>query len=203
MPKQYRVGAFVRFNNAVMKAMLRAGVPMGSFAILSVRGRKSLRPIQIPLVVFPKDGNRYLIAAYGVVNWVHNLRAADGEAALTRGRRTERLPRSSCHPSRCANLPRIVTRGRARHPQADIQRIPAVLASLPRRRHELLAGGVRKRGAAASRLPYQDGSLMSPSAVERTSAQLREHMRFRHDGGQDSAASKPLKTRHTSRRTLR
>lgn len=40
MPKQYRVGAFVRFNNAVMKAMLRAGVRMGSFAILTVRGRK-------------------------------------------------------------------------------------------------------------------------------------------------------------------
>jgi hypothetical protein len=91
MPKQYRVGASVRFNNAVMKAMLRAGVRMGSFAILTVRGRKSGRAIQIPLVVFLKDGNRYLIAAYGVVNWVRNLRAADGEATLTRGRRIEKI----------------------------------------------------------------------------------------------------------------
>ena len=100
MPKHYRVGASVRFNNAVMKAMLRAGVRMGSFVILTVRGRKSGRAIQIPLVVFPTDGNRYLIAAYGVVNWVRNLRAADGVAAITAVGAPKRLPRSSCHPGR-------------------------------------------------------------------------------------------------------
>lgn len=104
MPKQYRVGAFVRFNNAVMRAMLRAGVRMGSFAILTVRGRKSGRPIQIPLVVFPMDGNRYLIAAYGVVNWVRNLRAADGEAALTRGRRTEKIATVELSPEQAAPI---------------------------------------------------------------------------------------------------
>jgi deazaflavin-dependent oxidoreductase (nitroreductase family) len=104
MPKQYRVGAFVRFNNAFMKAMLRAGVRMGSFAILTVRGRKSGRPIQIPLVVFLKDGNRYLIAAYGVVNWVRNLRAANGEAALTHGRHTEKIVASELSPEQGAPI---------------------------------------------------------------------------------------------------
>lgn len=104
MPKQYHVGAFVRFNNAVMRAMLRAGVPVGSFAILTVRGRKSGRPIQIPLVVFPNDGNRYLIAPYGVVNWVRNLRAAGGEAALTRGRRTEKIAAVELSPEQAAPI---------------------------------------------------------------------------------------------------
>ncbi|HNM83585.1 MAG: nitroreductase/quinone reductase family protein [Mycobacterium sp.] len=91
MAKKYRVGAFVRFNNAVMKLLLRAGVPIGTFAILTVRGRKSGRRIQVPLVVFPKDEKRYLVAAYGIVNWVRNIRAAGGEATLTRGRHTEKI----------------------------------------------------------------------------------------------------------------
>jgi deazaflavin-dependent oxidoreductase (nitroreductase family) len=91
MPRTYRVSAFVRFNNALMRAPLHAGVRIGTFAILTVRGRKSGRPIQIPLVLFTKDGNRYLIAAYGVANWVRNLRAAAGEATLTSGRHTEKI----------------------------------------------------------------------------------------------------------------
>jgi len=102
MPKHYRVGAFVRFNNAVMKSLLRTDVPVGTFEILTVRGRKSGQPIEIPLVVWPKDGNRYLIAAYGVVNWVLNLRSAGGEATLTRGRRWARLGAIAHHRTESA-----------------------------------------------------------------------------------------------------
>lgn len=91
MPKQYRAGALVRFNNAVMRALVRTGPRIGTFAILIVRGRKSGRLIETPLVVFPYDGNRYLIAAYGVVNWVRNLRAAGGQAWLRSGRHTEKI----------------------------------------------------------------------------------------------------------------
>jgi hypothetical protein len=91
MPKPYRVGAFVRFNNAVMRSMIGAGVRIGTFAILIVPGRTSGRPIDIPLVVFPYQGDRYLVASYGIVNWVRNLRAADGHAKLRRGRTTEEI----------------------------------------------------------------------------------------------------------------
>ena len=41
MPKQYRVGPFLRFNNAVMRLLLRMGARMGTFAVLTVPGRKS------------------------------------------------------------------------------------------------------------------------------------------------------------------
>jgi deazaflavin-dependent oxidoreductase (nitroreductase family) len=102
MAKQYRVGFFVRFNNAVMKWMLRRGVPLGTFAILTVRGRKSGRPIENPLVVFPKDENRYLVAAYGTVNWVRNIRAADGQATLTRGHHTEQIVAVELPPEEAA-----------------------------------------------------------------------------------------------------
>jgi hypothetical protein len=41
--------------------------------------------------VFSHGGNRYLVASYGVVNWVQNLRAAGGRAELRRGHTTEKI----------------------------------------------------------------------------------------------------------------
>jgi hypothetical protein len=41
--------------------------------------------------VFSHGGNRYLVASYGIVNWVRNLRAADGRAELRRGHTTEKI----------------------------------------------------------------------------------------------------------------
>ena len=91
MPKPYRVGFFVRSNNAVMRSLINAGVKIGTFAVLTVPGRKTGRPVDVPLVVFPHQAERYLIASYGIVNWVRNLRAADGRAELRRGRETEKI----------------------------------------------------------------------------------------------------------------
>jgi deazaflavin-dependent oxidoreductase (nitroreductase family) len=91
MPKPYRVGLFVRSNNAVMRSFIRAGVRIGTFAVLTVPGRRTGRPVHVPLVVFSHEGNRYLVASYGVVNWVRNLRAADGRAELRRGHTTEKI----------------------------------------------------------------------------------------------------------------
>jgi F420H(2)-dependent quinone reductase len=91
MPKRYRVGAFVRANNAVMRSLVNAGVRIGTFAVLTVPGRKTGRPVHVPLVVFPYAGNDHLVASYGVVNWVRNLRAAGGRAELRRGQVTEKI----------------------------------------------------------------------------------------------------------------
>lgn len=91
MPKPYRVGLFVRSNNAVMRSLIRAGVRIGTFAVLTVPGRRTGRPVHVPLVVFSHRDNRYLVASYGVVNWVQNLRAADGRAELRRGHATEKI----------------------------------------------------------------------------------------------------------------
>jgi deazaflavin-dependent oxidoreductase (nitroreductase family) len=91
MPKPYRVGLFVRANNAVMRSLVRAGVRIGTFAVLTVAGRKTGRPVRVPLVVFPDGDDRYLVASYGIVNWVRNLRAADGRAELRRGRAVEKI----------------------------------------------------------------------------------------------------------------
>jgi len=70
--------------------LLRAGVNMGTTSLLTVRGRKSGQPHTVPVIPVEQDGERFLVASYGVVQWVHNLRAA-GAATVTRGRHSETI----------------------------------------------------------------------------------------------------------------
>src|SRR5437667_10606007 len=81
MAKTYRVNAFVRISNAMTTFLLRMGVKLGTMTLLTVRGRKSGKIRTTPVT---------LIAPFGAVNWVRNLRAAS-EATLTRGRHSERV----------------------------------------------------------------------------------------------------------------
>lgn len=88
-----RVPLFVRLGNVATRSLLRAGIKIEGpnhvpMYLLTVRGRKSGQPRTTPIVVVEQDGKRYLVAPFGVVDWVRNLRAA-GEATLTRGRRSE------------------------------------------------------------------------------------------------------------------
>ena len=61
MAKQYRVNAFVRINNAMISSLLRLGIKVGSFSLLTIRGRKSGKPIATPIAIFVQDQKRYLI----------------------------------------------------------------------------------------------------------------------------------------------
>lgn len=73
-------------------------------------GRKTGRPVQIPLVVFSDGDNRYLVASYGIVNWVRNLRAADGHAELRRGRETEKITATELPPEQAGPVLRFSLR---------------------------------------------------------------------------------------------
>jgi len=110
MAKQYRVSAFVRINNAMISSLLRLGVHVWSFSLLTVRGRKSGKPIETPLAIFVQDQKRYLLTPYGVVNWVRNLRAAGGEATLTRNRHTEQIQAIELEPEAAAPILREAVR---------------------------------------------------------------------------------------------
>ena len=94
MAKRSPVPRFVLLANILTKTLLRAGVKLVGFGtptyLLTVRGRKSGQPRTTPVSPIERDGKRYLMTPYGVVDWVRNLRAA-GEATLTRGRRTEEI----------------------------------------------------------------------------------------------------------------
>ena len=91
MAKQYRVTFSVRLGNLISSTLVRLGAPVGSIHLLTVRGRKSGEPRTTPIAVVAQSGKRYLIAPFGAVNWVRNLRATKGEATLTRTRRTEAI----------------------------------------------------------------------------------------------------------------
>ena len=59
---------------------------MGPNVAMTVLGRTTGEPRTFPVAVSEIDGRRYVIGAYGDVNWTRNLRAA-GEATIRRGGR--------------------------------------------------------------------------------------------------------------------
>jgi deazaflavin-dependent oxidoreductase (nitroreductase family) len=131
MAKQYRVNAFVRINNAMTSSLLRLGVNIGSFALLTVRGRKSGKPIETPIAIFVQEGKRYLITPYGVVNWVRNLRAAGGEATITHSRRTEKIHAIELPPEAAAPIFREAVRSGPPGIPAAVIRVYRYLFVLP------------------------------------------------------------------------
>lgn len=59
-------------------------------ASLEVWGRRSGRPISLPVVIADWGGDEYLVSMLGErANWVKNVRAAGGTAVLRRGRREQ------------------------------------------------------------------------------------------------------------------
>lgn len=90
MATTYHVNFATRMRDSLFMSLLRAGVNMGTTSLLTVRGRTSGQPHTVPVIPVEQDGHRFLVAPYGVVQWVRNLRAA-GTATLTRGRRAEAI----------------------------------------------------------------------------------------------------------------
>jgi F420H(2)-dependent quinone reductase len=67
---------------------------LGSFPALIVRGRRSGRPLTVPMgEPLDLDGRRYLVSGRGETHWVRNLRAA-GRAEFRLHRKT-----STFHPT--------------------------------------------------------------------------------------------------------
>jgi deazaflavin-dependent oxidoreductase (nitroreductase family) len=88
MAKTLHLNFVDRIGDALITMLLRAGVNMGTTSLLTVRGRKSGQPHTVPVVLVEQDGRRWLVAPYGAVQWVHNIRVA-GTATITRGHRSE------------------------------------------------------------------------------------------------------------------
>lgn len=85
-----RPNGAARLLNRMSAAHFATGILVPRRAVtLEVTGRRSGRAISFPLVLVDYDGGRYLVSMLGQdVNWVRNVRAADGRAVL-RHRRDE------------------------------------------------------------------------------------------------------------------
>lgn len=84
MARTYRLGIGFRLINRIFTKLTRLGLGAPYRHLLTVRGRRSGRIYSTPVDVMEVGGDRWLVAGYGVVNWVHNVRAS-GEGALSRG----------------------------------------------------------------------------------------------------------------------
>nr|WP_232818997.1 nitroreductase family deazaflavin-dependent oxidoreductase [Homoserinimonas sp. OAct 916] len=73
-----------------MTVLIRAGIGAKSSYLLTTTGRRSGKRRTTPVTLVESGNQRWLVAPYGNVSWVHNVRA-NGEVSLRRGRRTEVL----------------------------------------------------------------------------------------------------------------
>jgi deazaflavin-dependent oxidoreductase (nitroreductase family) len=84
MVKTYQVTSRQRRFNAFLVALLRRGLPLGPFYLLSVRGRKTGQIHCLPVTPIRHDDEWWLVSPYGEVDWVRNARVS-GEVTLRRG----------------------------------------------------------------------------------------------------------------------
>jgi len=101
--KKYRLTGGIKASNALLKGVMRLGVPTGPLVLLTVAGRRTGQPRSTPLNLHVDDGRRYLVSPYGDVGWVQNVRAAGGRARLkSRGKppdaRLQEIPPAQAAP---------------------------------------------------------------------------------------------------------
>ncbi len=63
------------------------GLPPWRQMGLEVKGRRTVRPHTVAVVVAGHEGQQYLVSMLGECEWVKNVRAAQGEAQIISGRR--------------------------------------------------------------------------------------------------------------------
>ena len=94
MYRNNRPNQLAKFVNRLTALWFSSGVLSSrNWVTLEVRGRRTGRIVEAPVVVVAHEGGHYLVSMLGEdVNWVRNVRAAGGRAALRRrGRRAVRL----------------------------------------------------------------------------------------------------------------
>ena len=74
-----------RAGNAFVSVLAKLGV--GPMHLLTTRGARSGRPHTVPVVPVEHDGRRWLVAPYGPVTWVRNVRSSS-RVSLRYGRTT-------------------------------------------------------------------------------------------------------------------
>lgn len=84
MAKTYRFGTGNRLVNSVFSRMSRFGRGAPYLHTLTVRGRRTGQPRSVPVDVMDMGDKTYLVAPYGVGNWVRNVRASP-QVTLSRG----------------------------------------------------------------------------------------------------------------------
>lgn len=90
MAKKYQLGFLQKKNNIRATGRIVKGIAADNMVLLTTLGRKSELERTTPITLVSRGGFRYLVAPYGDVGWVHNLRAS-GLAELSRAGSKEEI----------------------------------------------------------------------------------------------------------------
>jgi deazaflavin-dependent oxidoreductase (nitroreductase family) len=133
--RTYRLGAARRLVNILYLGLARRGLAGPHTYVLTVRGRSSGRAYSTPVILVETAEGRWLVAPYGEVSWVRNVRAA-GEATLTRAGRRETLQVAEEEPPAAAPVLRhYLAEVRVTRPYFDVapdDSLEAFAAEAPR-----------------------------------------------------------------------
>ena len=98
MAKHYRYSLRRRIENAIVATLVRLGVGLPpEFCLLTVRGRRSGKELTNPVLAISQDGHSWLVAPYGDVQWVLNVRI-NPRARLSRSRSSEDVVLTELEP---------------------------------------------------------------------------------------------------------
>jgi deazaflavin-dependent oxidoreductase (nitroreductase family) len=103
MAKSSHLTPLRRVANVLMRLLLRLGLAPRTTVVLTVPGRRSGTPRSTPVTLLEEDRQRWLVAPYGPVGWVHNARAA-GQVERSRGRHTETVRLKELAPEAAAPI---------------------------------------------------------------------------------------------------
>ncbi len=101
MTRQYKLGTVRRLVNKMATSQIRKGKGPAGTHILTTTGRRTGLPRSTPVTLISDGGERWLVAPYGAVGWVHNLRAS-GTATLERGGIVETITVTELSPEAAA-----------------------------------------------------------------------------------------------------
>jgi deazaflavin-dependent oxidoreductase (nitroreductase family) len=103
MTKRFQMTGAMRIATKIPRTLLYIGLPLGPLALLSVQGRKTGKIYTTPIALVETNGIRWLVAAFGEVSWVHNLRS-NRQAHLVYHGRTEAIEVVEINPVEAAPI---------------------------------------------------------------------------------------------------
>lgn len=98
MARTYRLGRLRRTANITATRLASWGIGPRGLHLLTTMGRRSGEPRTTPVRTVSVDGRRYLVAPYGPVAWVHNIREHP-TVELRRGHTTHALKARELDPN--------------------------------------------------------------------------------------------------------
>jgi deazaflavin-dependent oxidoreductase (nitroreductase family) len=101
MAERYRAGSIQKLINRVARVAALTGA--GPVWDLTTTGHVSGDPRTVPVAPIEVGGDHYLVAAYGIVGWVQNLRSS-GTATLARGRTRRSIAVTEVEPEKAGRV---------------------------------------------------------------------------------------------------